>query len=138
MTFDNRWITNGITGMAEKDVIGRMFHTGEDPTTAVDSIGAWRENNIYFIGYICWSAVEDLLKEKPKLLEEYKNKGDKILGVFIGRAIEYSRKTVDADILEIVIKKFLEWNIWKLKKPEFESEKLLQAFYLLAESITKP
>jgi len=95
-------VSNRISGKIAKDVFEDMYHNKQSPEEIVNSKGLAQVSNVKEIEQI----IDQILKSNYDKVKDYKSGKNKLLGFFVGQAMQISKGKVNPKILnEILIKK---------------------------------
>ena len=94
--------SNEISGKIAKDVLEEMFDSGKSAREIVDEKGLKQVTDQGEIEKV----IEEVIKDNPKIVQEYLGGKDKLLGFFVGQAMKKSKGKANPKILnDLLIKK---------------------------------
>src|SRR3989338_7123226 len=92
-----------ISTRATKDVLKIMFEQGGDPEQIVKEKGLAQTSDDSFIKNI----VEDVVKNNPAVVEEYKNGKENALQFLVGQGMKLSKGKANPEVLQKMLKEKL-------------------------------
>jgi aspartyl-tRNA(Asn)/glutamyl-tRNA(Gln) amidotransferase subunit B len=96
-------IEDVISGKIAKDVLLEMFKTKKDPDKIIEEKGLKQVTDISQIENI----VQEVINENQKMVEQYLSGKDKLLGFFVGQAMQKSQGKANPKILNDILKERL-------------------------------
>lgn len=92
-----------LSGRLAKDVFELMLQTGEDPQKIVEEKGLVQISDTGALEAI----VDQVIKDNPKMVEEYKSGKDKLFGFFVGQTMKLSGGKANPQMINDILKKKL-------------------------------
>lgn len=93
-----------ISNTAAKEVLQKMFHTGEEADTIINTHGLWQVNASDELETIA----QQVIAENPKAAEDYKKGKETSLQFLVGQMMRASRGKANPQIALDLIKKLLQ------------------------------
>ena len=94
--------TNEISGKIAKDVLEEMFSTKKSAREIVDDKGLKQVTDQGEIEKV----IDEVIKDNPKMVQEYLGGKDKLLGFFVGQAMKKTKGKANPKMLnDILLKK---------------------------------
>ena len=93
-------IENIISGKIAKEVLLEMFITKQDPEKIIEQKGLKQVTDKSEIEFI----VDAVLKENQKMVDQYLQGKDKLLGFFVGQSMKKSKGKANPKILNKILK----------------------------------
>ena len=95
--------TNEISGKIAKDVLEDMFSSGKTARQIVDEKGLQQVTDQGEIA----KAIDEVIVENPKMVEQYLAGKDKLLGFFVGQAMKLTKGKANPKMLNDILKQKL-------------------------------
>jgi len=95
---------NEISGKIAKDVLEDMFTSGKTAKEIVDEKGLKQVTDQGEIERV----IEEVISDNPKMVEEYLGGKDKLLGFFVGQAMQKTKGKANPKILNEILKSKLK------------------------------
>ena len=95
---------NTISGRIAKDVFAEMFATGKDAAAIVEEKGLKQETDTGAIEKV----VDEVLKENPDKIAEYRGGKDKLFGFFVGAVMKKSGGKANPGMVNDLLKAKLD------------------------------
>jgi aspartyl-tRNA(Asn)/glutamyl-tRNA(Gln) amidotransferase subunit B len=92
-----------VSGLAAKDVLAKMFETGEDPSNLLESMGLAQVSDEGAI----LDAIRKVLAANPKGVEDAKTKGEKAFGFLVGQTMKELKGKGNPQVINELLKKEL-------------------------------
>lgn len=92
-----------LSSRGAKDILKVMFDTGGDPEVIANERGLIQKSNTEEIKIVA----EKILKENPKVVEEYKKGKDSLLQFFVGQGMKETKGSANPEVLKEIILKLL-------------------------------
>ena len=108
-----------ISGKIAKDVFARMWETGNEASALIEEHGLKQVSDEGAI----LSVIENVLKDNPKMVEDYKAGKDKLFGFFVGQVMKETQGKASPEAVNKLLKGKLDRNY-----PEFW---IREPFFLL-------
>ena len=97
---------NEISGKIAKDVLEDMFSSGKTARQIVDEQGLQQVTDQGEIEKV----IDEVIAENPKMVEQYLDGKDKLLGFFVGQAMKLTKGKANPKILNTILKNKLNKN----------------------------
>ncbi len=94
---------NEISGKIAKDVLEDMFSSGKTARQIVDEQGLQQVTDQAEIEKV----IDEVIAENPKMVEQYLDGKDKLLGFFVGQAMKLTKGKANPKILNDILKQKL-------------------------------
>ncbi len=94
---------NEISGKIAKDVLEDMFSSGKTARQIVDEQGLQQVTDQVEIEKV----IDEVIAENPKMVEQYLDGKDKLLGFFVGQAMKLTKGKANPKILNDILKQKL-------------------------------
>ena len=95
--------TNEISGKIAKDVLEDMFSSGKTARQIVDEKGLQQVTDQGEIAKV----IDEVIAENPKMVEQYLEGKDKLLGFFVGQAMKLTKGKANPKMLNDILKQKL-------------------------------
>jgi aspartyl-tRNA(Asn)/glutamyl-tRNA(Gln) amidotransferase subunit B len=92
-----------LSGRLAKDVFEIMIETGQEPEKIVEEKGLVQISDTGALEAI----VDQVIKDNPKMVEEYKSGKDKLFGFFVGQTMKLSGGKANPQMINEILKKKL-------------------------------
>jgi len=92
-----------ISGKIAKDVFEEMWKSGKEPRTIIQEKGLVQITDAAALE----AAIDEVLKENPSQLAEYRQGKDKLFGFFVGQAMKATRGKANPKLVNEILKKKL-------------------------------
>jgi aspartyl-tRNA(Asn)/glutamyl-tRNA(Gln) amidotransferase subunit B len=92
-----------VSQLSAKDVLNKMFETGEDPSNLLDQLGLAQVSDESVIV----DAVKKVLAANPKGVEDAKIKGEKAFGFLVGQTMKELKGKGNPQVINQILKKEL-------------------------------
>ncbi|MBM3610544.1 MAG: Asp-tRNA(Asn)/Glu-tRNA(Gln) amidotransferase subunit GatB [Alphaproteobacteria bacterium] len=92
-----------LSGRLAKDVFEIMIETGQEPEKIVDEKGLVQISDTGALEAI----VDQVIKDNPKMVEEYKSGKDKLFGFFVGQTMKLSGGKANPQMINEILKRKL-------------------------------
>ena len=100
-------IINEISGKIAKEVLEEMFNSSKSPEDIINEKDLKQVTDKDEIEKI----IEEVIKDNPKMIKEYLNGKDKLLGFFVGQAMKKTKGKANPKLLnEILLNKLVKKN----------------------------
>ena len=97
-------VDNTISGKIAKQVFDIMFESGKLPSVIVTEYGLTQINDISVLSIV----VENVLKNHPREVKEYKQGKEKLFGYFIGQIMKETHGKANPDMINSILKQKLD------------------------------
>lgn len=93
-----------VSQLAAKDIMSKMFETGEDPSNLLDQMGLAQVSDENAIAEI----VKKVLEANPKAVEDAKVKGERAFGFLVGQVMKELKGKGNPQVINQLLKKELQ------------------------------
>ncbi|OGZ94951.1 MAG: glutaminyl-tRNA synthase (glutamine-hydrolyzing) subunit B [Candidatus Sungbacteria bacterium RIFCSPHIGHO2_01_FULL_50_25] len=93
-----------ISNLAAKQVLGKMFQSGGDPSDIIDELGLWQVSDAGSLESIALHIIE----ENKNAAEDYKAGKEASLGFLVGQAMKESRGKANPKVIRDIMEKLLK------------------------------
>jgi len=95
--------TGKVSQLSAKDIMDKMFESGEDPSNLLDQMGLTQVSDESVIV----AAVKKIIAENPKAVEDAKTKGERAFGFLVGQTMKELKGKGNPQIINDILKKNL-------------------------------
>ncbi|MFA5888743.1 MAG: GxxExxY protein [Candidatus Paceibacterota bacterium] len=92
-----------LSSRGAKDILKIMFEEGGDPSALANQKGLIQKNNLSEIK----SLAEKIIRENPKVVEEYKNGKESLLQFFVGQGMKESKGSINPELFKKAVLELL-------------------------------